>query len=398
MTLGGRAHDREARGRTRVARQRCSPRQNRCDRSLGIRRGQPRTLVAHGELDDAVVRVDRDVDATSLRPVDAGVLDEVRERTLERVGVSLDATCRRPPRARPAARRRRRGARSRRARAAWPTGLPRRPRARARAGPRSGSRGARRRPPGRRAPRGSAPWRAMCSAFPRSAVSGVRSSCDASATKRRSRSRACSSAPSIVFSVPASSLSSSPVAGSGSRRVGSLVRAISRAPSESRASGRSARRARPGGDEPCDQCAGDRRQDQQASRLRERGVDRVACWRRPARLLRWPRRSPAGSGSASTRSGVSPSMHRVARAATRERLLLRIRARAAPSRRAPRSGRRCARGDRAPRRTAAGRRAATRARPAGSPARAWWRRAGRPPSRASAARGRARRAAGGRAG
>ena len=57
--------------------------------------------------------------------------------------------------------------------------------------------------------------------MPRSAVSGVRSSCEASARKRRSTSRDRSRLASIAFSVSASRPTSSSVPGTGSRRRGS---------------------------------------------------------------------------------------------------------------------------------------------------------------------------------
>ena len=81
-------------------------------------------------------------------------------------------------------------------------------------------------------------------------VSGVRSSCEASATKSRwaciacSRSvRASSSARSIWSSVAASSPTSSSATGRGTRREGSRVAAISRAAPVRAAIGRIARRA-----------------------------------------------------------------------------------------------------------------------------------------------------------
>ena len=56
--------------------------------------------------------------------------------------------------------------------------------------------------------------------LPRSAVSGVRNSCEASARKRRSRSRARSRLASIALSVSASRPTSSFDGGGGSRRRG----------------------------------------------------------------------------------------------------------------------------------------------------------------------------------
>ena len=75
---------------------------------------------------------------------------------------------------------------------------------------------------------GVAPWRARCATFPRSAVSGVRSSCEASARNRRSASRARSRLSSIALSVVASRPTSSAGVGSGNRLLGSPVRPISR--------------------------------------------------------------------------------------------------------------------------------------------------------------------------
>ncbi len=74
---------------------------------------------------------------------------------------------------------------------------------------------------------GVAPCRARCATLPRSAVSGVRSSCEASARKRRSDSRARSRLSSIALSVVASRPTSSARCGSGRRCVGSPVRSIS---------------------------------------------------------------------------------------------------------------------------------------------------------------------------
>ena len=78
----------------------------------------------------------------------------------------------------------------------------------------------------RRAVSGSAPWRARWSTLPRSAVSGVRSSCEASARNRRSRVAARSSAASIAFSVWVSSPTFA-AAGRGRRRPGRRVRSMS---------------------------------------------------------------------------------------------------------------------------------------------------------------------------
>ena len=87
-----------------------------------------------------------------------------------------------------------------------------------------------------------APCRARYEMLPTSAVSGVRSSCDASARNRRSASRARSSAASISLSVRASRPTSSSASGCGSRLRGSPVRSISAAAPARRPSGLSAGR------------------------------------------------------------------------------------------------------------------------------------------------------------
>ncbi len=91
---------------------------------------------------------------------------------------------------------------------------------------------------------------ASSSRFASTLVSGVRSSCDASATKRRWRAsiasvspRAASSSRSIPSSVRASSPTSSSACGWGTLREGSRVRAICSAVAVSSAIGAIARRA-----------------------------------------------------------------------------------------------------------------------------------------------------------
>ena len=74
-------------------------------------------------------------------------------------------------------------------------------------------------------------------------MSGVRSSCDASATKRCSDARARSKEASIALSVAASSPTSSVAAGEGRRSDASPLRSIARAPEDRRRTGSSARRA-----------------------------------------------------------------------------------------------------------------------------------------------------------
>ena len=172
-------------------------------------------------------------------------------------------------------------------------------------------------------------------------VSGVRSSCEASATNSRwacticsVSERAASSWRSMSSSVRASSATSSSVSGIGIRREGSRVVATSRAAAVSEAIGRI---ARPATARPASSCEGgageDARTEQEPDpvrgrfervaiarvldedRLTESGRDQLArdggpvdlAWVRPAaarsprlapssRAPRWPRR-PAGHGS-----------------------------------------------------------------------------------------------------
>ena len=127
-------------------------------------------------------------------------------------------------------------------------GLARRPRRgrgrRARRRARSSRRAARRRrPAGARAPpRGIASSRASTSMFVRRLVSGVRSSCEASATKRRWLRAESSSAASMVLKLPARRPSSS-VPSSAMRRERSRVSVTSSVASVSRRTGASAVRA-----------------------------------------------------------------------------------------------------------------------------------------------------------
>ena len=107
----------------------------------------------------------------------------------------------------------------------------------------------------RSAERAASPWSpsrdsASSSRFASTLVSGVRSSCEASATKRRWRAsivsvspRAASSSRSMPSSVRASSATSSSASGWGMRREGSRVRAISAAAAVRSAIGAIARRA-----------------------------------------------------------------------------------------------------------------------------------------------------------
>ena len=238
-------------------------------RRLREMRRDPLARIGHREHDGRRGRLDRDANGAAGRAVAVGVVDEVSKRTLERAPVAANER---------RGRRRRRRRRRRR-----PP-----PRARARTGRRARP-ARRRRPRGRGARRssrsrlsrsasawtsasvsGSAPWASRYAAFPRSAVIGFRSSCDASATKRRSASRACSSAASIRFSVSVRrSTSSAPVRPpAGRRSEASPVRSITAAPADSRSSGRK-RAAR----------------EEQRERERERGREQGAPDDQPARLL-----------------------------------------------------------------------------------------------------------------
>ena len=122
----------------------------------------------------------------------------------------------------------------------------------------------------------SAPWRARYSAFPRSAASGFRSSCEASAMKRRSPSRARSSAASIRFSVSASRATSSGVR--SPRACGQAQRGVA-APLDHLGAGRERgqRAQRPAGEHEGDRHDEQRgRQgggDDQGARLPQRRVD-----------------------------------------------------------------------------------------------------------------------------
>ena len=163
----------------------------------------------------------------------------------------------------------------------------RRPRAPGAAARRRGGSAARRRSRRSSSASWSAPWRARYSAFPRRAASGFRSSWEASATNRRSPSRARSSAASIRFSVSA--------------RRGHLVgraarRRLRRAgAARDRRGARSPRRRRPAPQRPqrpAGEDEGDRRHQQ--GRRQGRGDDqRARLGERRVDLVRWStRRSP----------------------------------------------------------------------------------------------------------
>ena len=176
-------------------------------------------------------------------PVDEAVLDQVAQRAAQRLRVAATRSprpggtaatrsdpARRPPRA--PARRARRACR-----APVAAGALEREQGVDQAGQTR-----RRRAADRPAPRASAPWRAAYSTLPSSVVTGVRSSCEASARNRRSPARGPPSEASIRLSTPVSWPISSARPASGRRRAGSAVRSISPAAAASRRSGPSPRR------------------------------------------------------------------------------------------------------------------------------------------------------------
>ena len=173
----------------------------------------------------------------------------------------------------------------------------------------------------------SAPCWAMYAALPRSAVSGVRSSCEASATKRRSASRARSSEASIALSVSESAPTSSRASAGGSRRVASPVSPIAPAAAERSVSGRSARRVSSERDSDCEHRRGDRGQQHERPQpvrgvlvlLRAGGDEHGAAGGRPGADARErravePHRIVAEPGVASSGRARSRSRRRSRRA------------------------------------------------------------------------------------
>ena len=124
-------------------------------------------------------------------------------------------------------------------------------------------------------------------------VSGVRSSCEASATNSRCAciicsvsERAASSSRSICSSVRASSPTSSSVSGSGMRCEGSRVVAISRAVAVSAAIGRIARPATAIAGERGEQGAAEHAEPQEEPEPADRAVEAGRCCARTGRRPR----------------------------------------------------------------------------------------------------------------
>ena len=189
--------------------------------------------------------------------------------------------------------------------------------------------------------------------MPRSAVSGVRSSCEASPTKRRSGSRARSSEASIAFRVSRQLADLAGRPGAGSRSRGVAGAPISRAPVESRVSGRSARRG--SGGEQRGERGGDERGEQDeppASAARVSRESAVVPATMTAPPAAWPRQLAQRRGVEAEGVGAEPGVA-VAGAAVLERGPRHAGQRAARARRARPSGRRAARGGRRPARAAA---------------------------------------------
>ena len=165
-----------------------------------------RALVADAEPRRVAAALAAHGDAAAGRAVDEPVLDQVAQRAAQRVVVAVDAD-RRPGRrgapGRGSCGRRRARGRARRDAAA----RARAPPSSTRSSASSSSTSRARRSASWRSSAStssSAPWRAAYSTLPSSAVTGVRSSCEASARKRRSPARACSSEASIRLSTPVS--------------------------------------------------------------------------------------------------------------------------------------------------------------------------------------------------
>ena len=206
----------------------------------------PRPVVAHGQLPVAQRHLDRPAGGAVL----GGVVEQVRDRAVEPAAHAVDdrrlevaSRTARPGAWRAARADRRRDElvepqRLALGRPAPPRARGRRGRRRAASAPRAGRPRRRAAARGRRRPR---PPRPSTSRLVRSEVSGVRSSCEASATSRRCARWDASSASSIVLNAPASRDSSSSPSCS-IRRVRSRVRATCSAASVSSATGRTAAR------------------------------------------------------------------------------------------------------------------------------------------------------------